>query len=287
MKLLDKSREKIQMRWSSFLPFEMNVIKSIFASYTETTTSAWKNAYSDGTTNTFSRFCSSGITVFKLVAHGDVVLGAAVLDLALVSDFLPISFRHIYLKQMVCAVLEFCFCTRLFCWFKSTNFWRISSYVRSNSWQGDKKLTKLKVRGANDVEVKSVLRHEFKGCNDRSRYTPHLTSRIFLSPGDGNFTNCGSIILPAVGFQSKSNGQRCSEGWIMQKITNSTHHLGFLLLESVDQDNFKVKVDGSSLKVDVPGTVDVGKLYESLKKMSSSVKIESVVPVCAKCRDFN
>uniref|UniRef100_A0A0E0DAG4 Uncharacterized protein n=1 Tax=Oryza meridionalis TaxID=40149 RepID=A0A0E0DAG4_9ORYZ len=75
---------------------------------------------------------------------------------------------------------------------------------------GDKKLTKLKVRGANDVEVKSVLRHEFK--------------------------------------------------------------------ESVDQDNFKVKVDGSSLKVDVPGTVDVGKLYERLKKMSSSVKIESVVP---------
>jgi hypothetical protein len=73
----------------------------------------------------------------------------------------------------------------------------------------------------------------------------------------------------------------------MQKITNSTHHLGFLLLESVDQDNFKVKVDGSSLKVDVPGTVDVGKLYERLKKMSSSVKIESVVPVCAKCRDFN
>uniref|UniRef100_A0A0E0DAF7 Uncharacterized protein n=1 Tax=Oryza meridionalis TaxID=40149 RepID=A0A0E0DAF7_9ORYZ len=70
---------------------------------------------------------------------------------------------------------------------------------------GDKKLTKLKVRGASDVEVKSVLRHDFK--------------------------------------------------------------------ESVDQDNFKVKFEGGRA-----GTVDVGKLYERLKKMSSSVKIESVVP---------
>uniref|UniRef100_A0A0D9W221 Uncharacterized protein n=1 Tax=Leersia perrieri TaxID=77586 RepID=A0A0D9W221_9ORYZ len=75
---------------------------------------------------------------------------------------------------------------------------------------GDKKHTKLKVRGASETEVKSVLRNEFK--------------------------------------------------------------------ESIDYRNCSKNPESSSLKVDVRGTVDVGKLYERLKKMSSSVKIESIIP---------
>uniref|UniRef100_A0A0D9W238 HMA domain-containing protein n=1 Tax=Leersia perrieri TaxID=77586 RepID=A0A0D9W238_9ORYZ len=70
---------------------------------------------------------------------------------------------------------------------------------------------KLKVRGASETEVKSVLRNEFK--------------------------------------------------------------------ESIDYRNCSKNPESSILKVDVRGTVDVGKLYERLKKMSSSVKIESVIPL--------
>nr|AHW98584.1 hypothetical protein [Oryza punctata] len=48
--------------------------------------------------------------------------------------------------------------------------------------------------------------------------------------------------------------------------------------ESIDYRNCSRNPESSSLKLDVRGTVDVGKLYERLKKMASSVKIESVIP---------
>lgn len=48
--------------------------------------------------------------------------------------------------------------------------------------------------------------------------------------------------------------------------------------ESIDYRNCSKNPESSSLKVEVRGTMDVGKLYERLKKMASSVKIESVIP---------
>uniref|UniRef100_A0A0E0DAI0 Uncharacterized protein n=1 Tax=Oryza meridionalis TaxID=40149 RepID=A0A0E0DAI0_9ORYZ len=48
--------------------------------------------------------------------------------------------------------------------------------------------------------------------------------------------------------------------------------------ESIEYRNYSKNPESSSLKVEVRGTVDVGKLYERLKKMASSVKIESVIP---------
>ncbi|XP_006652093.1 trichohyalin-like [Oryza brachyantha] len=57
-----------------------------------------------------------------------------------------------------------------------------------------------------------------------------------------------------------------------KEIQDAIHH------DVPGLQNHKYSSDGSSLIVEIGGHVDVGKLYERLKKIAYSVKIESVVP---------
>lgn len=60
------------------------------------------------------------------------------------------------------------------------------------------------------------------------------------------------------------------------KIQDAIHY--DLVPAGVDYHRYSDGPDGCSFTVEVGGRVDVGRLYECLKKIASSIKIEAVVP---------